>query len=213
MSILRSVKHFIRDKNRERWLKELRARNRNTDFTLITNNCIGGVIYHDLGLRFLSPTINLTIQDFPTFIEHFDHYMHCELTELPSDRPFPVGRLESVDPPPITILFNHYASFAEAKEKWEARKARINYDNLFFVMNCYNHFYPEEFAAYLRLPPAKNKAAVVAQGGVDRPDIHVVHWKTGTADRPVFGRILDVKLNGKRYLDEFDYVAFLNGEA
>ena len=32
---------------------------KNKDFTIISHNCVGGVIYHDLGLKFNTPTINL----------------------------------------------------------------------------------------------------------------------------------------------------------
>ena len=36
-----------------------REKLKNNDFTIISSECAGGVIYHDLGLRFDSPTINL----------------------------------------------------------------------------------------------------------------------------------------------------------
>lgn len=29
---------------------------KNKDFSILTNHCMGGIIYHDLGLKFLSPT-------------------------------------------------------------------------------------------------------------------------------------------------------------
>lgn len=32
---------------------------RNDSFTILSSNCIGGVIYHRLGKQFLSPTINM----------------------------------------------------------------------------------------------------------------------------------------------------------
>lgn len=38
-----------------------RLRLENSDITILSNNCIGGIIYHKLGLRFKSPTINLLI--------------------------------------------------------------------------------------------------------------------------------------------------------
>lgn len=33
-----------------------------SDFTIFASNCIGGIIYHNLGLKFLSPTVNLWIE-------------------------------------------------------------------------------------------------------------------------------------------------------
>ncbi len=48
-------------------LPKMRKALRNKEFTLLSNNCNGGFIYHDLGLQFLSPTINM-------FFYH-DHYL------------------------------------------------------------------------------------------------------------------------------------------
>lgn len=44
-----------------------RSRLHNQEFTLITNTCIGGIIFHDLHLRFCSPTINCGIRDHDEF--------------------------------------------------------------------------------------------------------------------------------------------------
>ena len=40
-----------------------RTKNKNKDFTLICQNCLGGVIYSFLDLPFMSPTINVFIED------------------------------------------------------------------------------------------------------------------------------------------------------
>ena len=37
----------------------MRKRLKNQDFTILCSNCIGGTIYHRLGLQFRSPTVNL----------------------------------------------------------------------------------------------------------------------------------------------------------
>ena len=41
----------ISQKNRERLNRD--------DVTIISTNCTGGILYHDLGLEFKSPTVNL----------------------------------------------------------------------------------------------------------------------------------------------------------
>lgn len=58
---------------------------RNTDFTIISSNCIGGVIYHDLGLRFQTPTVNLTIgmPDMVKLAGNLKWYMNQELVRCP----------------------------------------------------------------------------------------------------------------------------------
>ena len=43
---------------------------KNTEFSLISSNCNGGFMLHDLGLQFRSPTVNLWIppSDFIRFL-------------------------------------------------------------------------------------------------------------------------------------------------
>lgn len=40
-------------------LPKMRKKLLKKNITIISNNCTGGFVYHDLGLRFNSPTINL----------------------------------------------------------------------------------------------------------------------------------------------------------
>lgn len=54
-----------------------RERLRNQAPTIIANNCNGGVISHDLGLKFRTPTVNLYIPfpDYVRFCEGLPHYL------------------------------------------------------------------------------------------------------------------------------------------
>ncbi len=108
------------------------------DFTIICNNCLAGVFYNDLGLKFRSPTINLFMypSDFVKFCLNLKYYINVELTEVLQEKyNYPVGKLEDIE-----IYFMHYKSFQEAKQCWNRRKKRINFDNLFVIMvdrdNC-----------------------------------------------------------------------------
>ena len=51
------------------WFKVLRFKLHNKDFSLITPNCIGGIIYHRLGVEFKSPTINLLFPDKKQYLK------------------------------------------------------------------------------------------------------------------------------------------------
>ena len=111
--------------------QENRERLHSEPFTLLTNNCIGGVIYHDLGLRFDSPTINLYLKDrdFIEFVINLEFYRKAELIEDTSQHAefnFPVGILkgDSIHRD-IRIYFQHYKSFGEAAQKWAERSLRI----------------------------------------------------------------------------------------
>lgn len=113
--------------------------------TIISNNCSGAYLYHDLGLRFNSPTINLQILpgEYTKFCKNLKEYMSNEVREykdlskehqeqihhlLGCDPYFPVGILGD-----IAILFQHYKTFDEAKQKWDERKQRIDYNHIKFI--------------------------------------------------------------------------------
>lgn len=62
--------------------------------------------------------------------------MRCELEEIhDASVDFPVGRLSlPKDGGDVYIKFVHYSSFKCAKEKWEERKNRIDWDNIFVLL-------------------------------------------------------------------------------
>ena len=97
--------------------RRLNAENRknltNENFTILCNNCVWGVILHELGERFNSPTVNLffSAEDYLKFLERLDYYLKQPLIEVESDKDYPVARLDN-----ITIYFMHYSSFDEAKQ-------------------------------------------------------------------------------------------------
>lgn len=111
----------------------------NTDFTILCPNCIGGLIYHRLGEKFNSPTINISIDtpDFCNFLDNLDYYISQDLTEtLPKENGIPVGIVKGngKDIPDIQINFIHYKTFEEGRKKWNERKTRINKANTYVIM-------------------------------------------------------------------------------
>ena len=62
------------------------------NFSIISNNCIGGVIYNDLGKKFLSPTVNLYIKptDFIKFLENMEYYLSLEIKPCKTPLKYPV---------------------------------------------------------------------------------------------------------------------------
>ena len=130
---------MAKEQRNELSLSKFRERNKNLDFTLIARDCIGGILYHQLGLKFLSPTINLffTPEDFNYFCLNLKEYIDGKLEEFKDDSiPYPVGLLTPKTGQPIKVHFMHYKTFIEAKQKWNKRKERINWDNIFVVSSC-----------------------------------------------------------------------------
>ena len=103
--------HFSR-KIDEAW----RTRLVNYDFTIIAPNCAAGLIYHRLGLQFLSPTINLWIEEahYLRFCQNLRHYLDLPLEFIiPSGRWHPIAMCGDVK-----IYFNHYKTVEEARNKF-----------------------------------------------------------------------------------------------
>ncbi len=99
--------------------------------SLLVPNCLGGTLFHDLGLQFRSPWVNLMMyqKEFVRVMQHLDEYlaMDLEFFDHP-DYTFPCAKLGDV-----TIHFTHYLSEAEARQKWQERSDRIDRDNLFII--------------------------------------------------------------------------------
>ena len=49
--------------------------------SIISQNCIGGVFYHDMNEKFLSPTINLYFDayDFLKFVKNISYYLSLDI--------------------------------------------------------------------------------------------------------------------------------------
>lgn len=107
-----------------------RKRLQNDNFTIITDTCIGGVMYHKLGKQFMSPTINLWMyeNEFYRLIHNLRHYMAQPLRFVHGIESTPTAYLDD-----IMIHFNHYNSDEQAEAKWNERVKRINWDNLFII--------------------------------------------------------------------------------
>lgn len=116
--------------------------------TVISQNCIGGVFCHDMGMEFLSPTINLFIwqPDFVKFVLDFEHYMNCDLILIWGEE-YPVGILDNE----IRIDFMHYNSCSDAKKKWEERKKRINYGKIVVCCSDRNGFNDKVFDEWKKI--------------------------------------------------------------
>ena len=126
----------IQLKRRNHFLNKQRELLKNKDFTLIANNCNGGVLSHELGLRFNSPLVNLFIntEDYVKYLKNFDYYNSLTLSFVTDDtKSYPIGKLDDV-----TIDFVHYKSNEEAEQKWEERKKRINKNNMFIIFTEQN---------------------------------------------------------------------------
>ena len=186
--------------------KKIRLKNKTA--TIISSNCNGEFIYYDMNLRFLSPTINLSfdMNDYVQFLENLEWYLKQPVEYYEDERfSYPTGKIGNIE-----IRFNHYKSFEEAVEKWEIRKKRVNWDNLFVLGIDGDNCTYESLKRFDALP-YKNKVIFTH---IPYPEINSSYYIKGFEEDNGVGVLLDFKKQFfiRRYLDDFDYIAFLNGE-
>lgn len=177
--------------------------------TILCNNCVAGIIYHELGLEFKSPTINLYINkhDFIKFINNLDEYSKSPLIQdFSSTEKFPVGILQNKQLGNISINFMHYSSFQEAKEKWIRRFKRIQKNNIYIILDI-GPIVDKNILKQFHKLPFKNKIALVPCNINDINCYGISCYNENWHP----GQILEYnKKTGKRYLHEWNYVKFLN---
>ncbi len=192
-----------------------RARLRNRNFSIISNSCLGGSIYHKYGLPYTSPTIGVFFysDEYLRMLENLKYYMnqrlvlretsmHPEVNQLMADTyKFPVGVLGG----DVEVMFLHYSSKEEAETKWNRRLKRLNFDNLFILFTDSgaagggagnDNFKPEYVERFEKLP-YENKVLFTA---TPRSGSHVVHIKDSDPQYPwVENMIFNRKF--EKYLD------------
>ncbi len=119
--------------------------------TIICPSCMGGMMLHDLGLPFMSPTINLWMlpSDLVKLVSDLPEYINSDLNFIePPDSPYdyPVAALGD-----IKLYFSHYTSDKTAMAKWNERKKRIDPDNLYIITDD-NRLSPEDIEKLKKVP-------------------------------------------------------------
>lgn len=208
------IKHHIRNTSWDFFRKikcnRFRKRLKNPGVTIISVNCVGGILYHDLGLPFLSPTINLFMKsaEFIKFCENIDYYLNidkfeeCLDPDIKEDRKYPVALLGD-----LYLYLVHYNNIKEAQEKWDRRKARVNINNIVILasdregmnQNLVDRFekLPYKKVLFTNLPNKyKGNNLFYIKGYENASHVGIITEKTGWG--------------GRRPIDQFDWVSFLN---
>lgn len=134
---------------------------KDSNMSIISNNCWGGVICRTLGIECRSPFKNLSVveEDYLRLLQNFPYYMGCDLEFLEyaynknSKKDYPVMRLDD-----INVHCNHDTDPDEAVAKWYRRRKKINYENLFVEMYTESR---ETMEAFLKIEGYKQKLCFV----------------------------------------------------
>lgn len=211
--IIRKIRNCVWTKKRRKINEDNKKRLNETgkNASIFSSNCNGGIISHDLGLPFLSPTVNLFMraEDFIKFCENPEYYLsidemvECRDEKVIGSRTYPVAFLGD-----LTLFLVHYPSVKAAQEKWNERKKRIDPNNI-IIMNTDREGMTDELkdrferlpyrkVMFTHLPDDKHPSCFYIKGYEDSSCVGIV------TDHDTW--------DGKRPIDQFDYVRFLNGE-
>ncbi len=213
MTVKDRLKNQIESKNPFALIRRHQMRRRlvNKDITFLTPNCLGGILFHDLGLEFCSPTINLmmTQTDFLQFVLNLDSYLQGDFVFFNSlELSCPCAKLKTKGAPDITVVFTHYATEEEALRKWKERSARINKDNMFVFIEERDGLSKEQILSLASL----RVKGIIAFTANDYPDIpYALQIEKYSADGAV-GNILKRSYwnDSREYEKYIDFVKWFN---
>lgn len=132
--------------------------------SIISNNCWGGMVYNILGLECISPFKNLFFldEDYIKLLENLEYYLSIEPKAagwdcLYENLEYKVVRFEDRRYPMIAlndimVRCNHMKNHEEALEKWNSRRKKFNFDNIFVEMSTDNKYMAEKFQTMDKFP-------------------------------------------------------------
>lgn len=196
--------HLVDVKTRPLFAPIRRLKLKKRDFTIISNNCWGGICYEYYGIRKLSPTVGMYFyaEDYIKFIANLRYYLSQEMTMIPAIESkhyeslkkkgelwAPVGKIDDIE-----VVFLHYRNPEIAKEKWQKRVKRINWNNIIYKFSYMNECSDEMIDSFLEITKKEKRICFV---GMD-------YWKArGIYEVPVndVGQVVDDTTWFKKYVN------------
>lgn len=165
---------------------------KNTNFTIISNNCYAGWVYRYFNLPYYTPTVGLFIMpnDYIKLLNNLDYYLKkCQLEFIDPDaskyanylsihvdrfKSYPIGKLGDIE-----IHFLHYSSKEEAYEKWTRRAKRINWNNIIIKFDDQNGCTLKHLENFANIKKYQKKICFVAkkEEQINKDFIYVKEFK------------------------------------
>lgn len=180
-----------------------------TSLSIISNNCIGGAMMHDLKIKYQSPTISIQIlpEEFTKFCKNINDYMKLPVVEYKPEnfsddhKKYVIKMFNGIPDMPyglcgdIIICFQHYPTFESGKDMWERRRKRFDKDHVAFMFYLRGADYTEELNEFVSCNFPKS---VVFTESFD-VKIPIEHYKITPPEANLF---LDLDQNGRRYYEK-----------
>lgn len=185
-------------------LEKSRGQLKNKDFSILCNNCLGGMVTHDYYQPQLSPTVNLYMLpgDYIRFLKDLKENLKAEIKEIPSDKNYPVGEVNG-----CRLFFMHYRTFEEARQAWKRRAERINWNNLLVLLVERDGCTEDQLREFESLP-FECKISFVHQ---DYQGLNHSFVVPGYSDFGEVGKITEWKGHwGKKEYDVINWIDILN---
>lgn len=192
------------------WIRDLlinskkRKQLNNRDFSIICNDCVGGMVLHDFKMEFRSPTVNMwcSAEDYIKFVSNLEDYLKLEPKQYPNDA-YPIMMIGDIKWHCI-----HYRDFEEAKCKWQSRKEKINFNNMYLLFNDRNGCTEKELREFEDLP-FKHKVCFTH---IEYPELTSTFYIPGSENKQCLEVVTSYlsKFSLYRRYDKFDFVHFFN---
>lgn len=100
--------------------------------SILSNNCWGGIVSQAFAIPYFSPFVGIDIPPahFVAMLENPERYLSADVRQVDDPDTCPVGMVHDA-----RLHFRHSASFNEAVTKWNKRRRRIDWDNLFVKLS------------------------------------------------------------------------------
>ena len=190
-----------------------RSKLKNRNFSVLSQNCVGCVMLHDLGQPFNSPTVNLYMSspDYIIFLERLTEFIGQKLTFVESDKRYPKGILfydADGEKKSISLYFPHDNDTGKIQNDWLRRSERVHYDNLYVIATDRDGLTMDILERFSMLP-YKHKVLLSSK---PYPEFSFVQYFKQYKNLDQLTSMVDiVSIFGKReYGQGWDYVSWLN---
>lgn len=180
---------------------------KNKNITIISNNCWGGIFYRNNNLEYCSPTLGMFFMadEYIKFIYEMKKYIESEIEFISVDQSRYCQYLKMIKYDGLVaqildleICFLHYDSEEEAKEKWNRRKERINWDNILFKFNDQNLCTYENLKRFNEFE-AKNKICFTSKKYSELKTVQIKKYEK-------YNYVLDDIKSYKTYIDIIQFI-------